>query len=64
MKQERKPITTKQLIAKLLELDPDGNKEVGIETPMDYCCGGWLYEDSIQIDVIDGNETISLYGPY
>lgn len=64
MKQERKPITTKQLIAKLLELDPDGNKEVGIETPLDDYCGGWLYEDNIQIDEIGGKDVIDLYAPY
>lgn len=60
---KQKPITTKQLIAKLLELDPEGNKEVGIETPLDEYCGGWLYEENIQIDNIGGKDTISLYAP-
>ena len=55
---EQKPITTKQLISKLLELDPDGNKQVCSETPLDQDFGGWLYEDSIEID---GNNGINLY---
>ena len=54
---EQKPITTKQLIAKLLELDPDGNKQVSIDTLLDEDCGGWLYEDNIEID---GNNIVSL----
>ena len=64
MKKERKPITTKELIAKLLELDPEGNQEVSIETPLDDYCGGWLYEENIQIDEIGGKNTIGLYAPY
>ena len=28
---EQKPMTTKQLIAKLPEIDPNGNKEIDIE---------------------------------
>ena len=55
---EQKPITTKQLIAKLLELDPDGNKQVCSETPLDQNFGGWLYEDCIETDK---NNSISLY---
>lgn len=54
---KQKPITTKQLIAKLLELDPDGNKQVSIDTMLDEDCGGWLYEDNIEID---GNNIVSL----
>lgn len=50
---KQKPITTKQLIAKLLELDPEGNQEVCIETPIDEDCGGWLYENNIEIETYD-----------
>ena len=31
MKKEEQAMTTKQLITKLLELDPDGNKEIYLE---------------------------------
>ena len=55
---KQKPITTKQLIAKLRELDPDGNKQVCPETPLDQNFGGWLYEDNVEIDT---NNSISLY---
>ena len=54
---KQKPITIKQLIAKLLELDPEGNKQVFIDTLLDEDCGGWLYEDNIEID---GNNIVNL----
>ena len=54
---KQKPITTKQLIAKLLELDPDGNKEIYLECGDDYYSGR-LYEDNIE--VYDDN-TIMFY---
>ena len=54
---KQKPMTTKQLIAKLLELDPDGNKRVSVVIPEDDYYGGWIYEENIEID----NDTVDLY---
>ena len=54
---EQKPMTTKQLISKLLELDPDGNKQVSVVIPEDDYYGGWIYEENIVID----NNTVDLY---
>ena len=54
---KQKPMTTKQLIAKLLELDPDGNKQVSVVIPEDDYYGGWIYEENIEID----NNTVDLY---
>lgn len=58
MKKERKGITSKELIAKLLEIDPSGNKEIYLESGDDYC-SGWLDEDGIQVD--NDNNTIIFY---
>ena len=58
MEKERKGITSKELIAKLLEIDPNGNKEIYLESGDDYC-SGWLDEDGIQVD--NDNNTIIFY---
>ena len=58
MKKEERGITTKQLIAKLLELDPDGNKNVYLECEDDYY-SGWLHRDNIEVD--NKNNMICLY---
>lgn len=58
MEKERKGITSKELIAKLLEIDPSGNKEIYLESGDDYC-SGWLDEDGIQVD--NDNNTIIFY---
>lgn len=57
MEKENKGITTKELIAKLLELDPDGNKHIYLECGDDYY-SDWLDENGIE--VYDDN-TIMLY---
>ena len=46
---EERGITTKQLIAKLLEIDPDGNKNIYLECGDDYY-SGWLHGDNIEVD--------------
>lgn len=46
---EERGITTKQLIAKLLEIDPDGNKNIYLECGDDYY-SGWLDGDNIEVD--------------
>ena len=33
--EQRQPITTKQLISRLLEIDPDGNKFITVQIPGD-----------------------------
>lgn len=58
MKKEKRGITSKELIAKLLEIDPSGNKEIYLESGDDYC-SGWLDEDGIQVD--NDNNTIVFY---
>ena len=47
--EEERGLTTKQLIAKLLELDPDGNKHVYLECGDDYY-SDWVYADKIEVD--------------
>ena len=46
---EERGITTKQLIAKLLEIDPDGNKNIYLECGDDYY-SGWLHGDNIEVN--------------
>ena len=46
---EERGITTKQLIAKLLEIDPDGNKNIYLDGGDDYY-SGWLDGDNIEVD--------------
>ena len=58
MEKEKRGITSKELIAKLLEIDPSGNKEIYLESGDDYC-SGWLDEDGIQVD--NDNNTIIFY---
>ena len=62
---KQKPITTKQLIAKLLELDPEGNKQVSIIVPQDgYSYDGYLYENNVKRDNIGRKNIISFYTPW
>ena len=58
MKKEKRGITTKELIAKLLEIDPSGNKEIYLESGDDYC-SGWLDGDNIQVD--NDNNSVIFY---
>ena len=46
---EERGITTKQLIAKLLEIDPDRNKNIYLECGDDYY-SGWLHGDNIEVN--------------
>ena len=46
---EERGITTKQLIAKLIEIDPNGNKNIYLECGDDYY-SGWLHGDNIEVD--------------
>ena len=55
---EERGITTKQLIAKLLEIDPDGNKNIFLECGDDYY-SGWLKKGGIEVD--NNNNAIMLY---
>lgn len=53
---KRKPITTKELIAKLLELDPDGNRQIWVDVVGD----GW-YSETVynnQIEVYDDDSIV------
>lgn len=54
--EEEEHITTKQLIARLLELDPDGTKEVYLEFSDDEWYNEWADKYNVQID--DKNHNI------
>lgn len=54
--EEEEHITTKQLISRLLELDPDGTKEVYLEFSDDEWYNEWANEYNVQID--DKNHNI------
>ena len=54
--EEEQHITTKQLIARLLELDPDGTKEVYLEFSDDEWYNEWADKYNFQID--DKNHNI------
>ena len=58
MEEERRGLTTKQLIAKLLELDPSGNKNVYLDCGDDYY-SDWVYEDKIEVD--DKNNILTIW---
>lgn len=58
MKKERKGINSKELIAKLLEIDPSGNKEIYLECGDDYY-SDWLQEDGIEVN--NNNNAIIFY---
>lgn len=58
MKKERRGINSKELIAKLLEIDPNGNKEIYLECGDDYY-SDWLQEGGIEVD--NNNNAIILY---
>ncbi len=58
MEEERNGITTKELIAKLLEIDPSGNKEIYLECGDDYY-SGYLDKDNIEAD--NNNNRIILW---
>lgn len=47
---KRKPITTKQFIAKLLELDPDGNRQFWVHVAGDTWYSGTVYNNQIKVD--------------
>lgn len=59
---KRKPITTKQLISKLLELDPDGNRQVWVYVAGDIWYNGTIYNGQIELD--DGDESIVITLPF
>ena len=54
--EEEQHITTKQLISRLLELDPDGTNEVYLEFSDDEWYNEWADEYNVQID--DKNHNI------
>ena len=54
--EEEEHITTKQLISRLLELDPGGTKEVYLEFSDDEWYNEWADEYNFQID--DKNHNI------
>ena len=55
---KRKPITTKELIAKLLELDPDGNREIWVNVAGDGWYSETVYQN--QIGLYDDDIVITL----
>lgn len=57
---KRKPITTKQLISKLLELDPDGNQPVYVDVAGDGWYSGPVYKNEIEVNDIVGGIVITL----
>ena len=54
--EEEEHITTKQLISRLLELDPDGTKEIYLEFSDDEWYSEWADKYNFQID--DKNHNI------
>ena len=58
MEKEKRGITSKELIAKLLEIDPNGNKEIYLECGDDYY-SDWLQEDGIEVN--NNNNAIIFY---
>ena len=55
---KRKPITTKELIAKLLDLDPDGNREIWVNVAGDGWYSETVYQN--QIGLYDDDIVITL----
>lgn len=58
MEKEKRGITSKELIAKLLEIDPSGNKEIYLDCGDDYY-SDWLQEDGIEVN--NKNNAIIFY---
>lgn len=58
MEKEKRGITSKELIAKLLEIDPSGNKEIYLDCGDDYY-SDWLQEDGIEVN--NNNNAIIFY---
>lgn len=58
MEKEKRGITSKELVAKLLEIDPSGNKEIYLECGDDYY-SGWLHGDNIEVE--NDNNAIIFY---
>ena len=58
MEKEKRGITSKELIAKLLEIDPNGNKEIYLECGDDYY-SDWLQKDGIEVN--NNNNAIIFY---
>lgn len=56
--EEKRGITSKELIAKLLEIDPSGNKEIYLDCGDDYY-SDWLQEDGIEVN--NNNNAIIFY---
>ena len=57
---KRKPITTKELIAKLLELDPDGNRQIWVDVVGDGWYSETVYQNQIELDLNDDSIVITL----
>jgi hypothetical protein len=57
---KRKPITTKELIAKLLELDPDGNRQIWVDVAGDGWYSETVYNGQIELDDNDDSIVITL----
>lgn len=55
-----KPITTQQLISKLLKLDPDGNKTVYVYVAGDPWYSNAVYKHQIAVDDEYGGIVITL----
>lgn len=59
---KREPITTKELIAKLLELDPDGNRQIWVDVVGDGWYSETVYQN--QIELYDGDDSIVIILPF
>lgn len=57
---KRKPITTQQLISKLLKLDPDGNRAVYVYVEGDPWYSNAVYKHLITVDDEYGGIVITL----
>ena len=57
---KRKPITTKELISKLLELDPDGNRQIWVDVVGDGWYSETVYQNQIELDLNDDSIVITL----
>lgn len=57
---QKEPTTTKQLISKLLELDPDGNRLVYVYVTGDGYYNSAVYSNEIELDDSDDSIVITL----
>lgn len=57
---QKEPTITKQLISKLLELDPDGNRLVYVCVAADGYYNSAVYNNEIEIDDTDDSIVITL----